>query len=104
VIITLLSPILRIDAASQLSSEIEEGAVALIAEFTNLPKERNAIHGAVECGYSVFESRGARYLQLDTYGSPQRQIPGKTSQSIQLNAKSAAQLKRIIESAFPELP
>jgi hypothetical protein len=41
-------------------------------------------------------------LQLDTYGSPERQIPGKTSQSIQLNAESAAELKRLIEKVFPE--
>jgi hypothetical protein len=46
-------------------------------------------------------SRGDRYLQLDTFGSTERQIPGKTSQSIQLNERSAAQLKILIERAFP---
>ena len=77
--------------------------MALIAEFSKLQKERNQVHGVVECGYTIFDDGGSRYLQLDTYGSPDRQIPGKTSQSIQLNADSAAQLKRLIEKTFPEL-
>jgi hypothetical protein len=76
--------------------------MALVREFSELHKERNQVHVTVECGYSVFEARGDRYLQLDTYGSRERQIPGKTSQSIQLNAQSAAQLKRLIEKVFPE--
>jgi hypothetical protein len=77
--------------------------VALIERFTQLHKDRNQVHGPVECGYTMFESAGQRYLQLDTYGSTGRQIPGKTSQSIQLNAQSAGQLKGLIQQAFPEL-
>jgi hypothetical protein len=77
--------------------------LALITEFMKLQKERNSVHGSVECGYTIFEDRGVRYLQLDTYGSRERQIPGKTSQSIQLSAESAAQLRDLIEKAFPEL-
>lgn len=50
-----------------------------------------------------FEAEGARYLQLDTFGSTDRQIPGKTSQSIHLNEHSAAQLKDLIEWAFPAI-
>jgi hypothetical protein len=65
-----------------------------------LQKERHQVHGVVECGYTIFEDGGTRYLQLDTYGSQERQIPGKTSQSIQLNAESAAQLKTLIEKTF----
>jgi hypothetical protein len=76
--------------------------LALVTDLTELQKERNHVHGVVECGYTVFESRGTRYLQLDTYGSPHRKIPGKTSQSIQLNAHAAAQLKALIEKTFPE--
>ena len=76
--------------------------MALITQITELHKERNQVHGAVDCGYTVFEAAGLRYLQLDTYGSVERQIPGKTSQSIQLNATSAARLKTLIEKAFPD--
>jgi hypothetical protein len=77
--------------------------MALITELTELQKDRNQVHGVVECGYTVFEHGGTRYLQLDTYGSQERQIPGKTSQSIQLNADSAGQLKALIEKTFPEI-
>ncbi len=77
--------------------------MALITDFTRLQKEQNRVHGVVECGYTVFDVGGARYLQLDTYGSLERQILGKVSQSIQLNAESAAQLKALIEKTFPEL-
>jgi hypothetical protein len=77
--------------------------MALITELTELHKDRNRVHGAVECGYTVFEERGERYLQLDTYGSPERKIPGKTSQSIQLNAESAARVNALIEKVFPEI-
>ena len=61
------------------------------------------VHGEVECGYSVFESGGQRYLQLDTYGSAERAIPGKTSQSLQLDETGARRLKRLIEETFPGL-
>ena len=77
--------------------------MALINRFNQLHKDRNQVHGTVECGYMVFEKDGQRYLQLDTYGSFERQIPGKTSQSIQLNAESARELKALIQKAFPEL-
>jgi hypothetical protein len=77
--------------------------MALIGEFSETQKERNQVHGVVECGYSIFEVEGARYLQLDTFGSTEREIPGKTSQSIQLNERSAAQLKTLIEKAFPRI-
>ena len=77
--------------------------MALITEFTELQKERNRVHGPVECGWTVLERNGTRYLQLDTYGSRDRQIPGKTSQSIQLDAASAAELKRLIARVFPEI-
>ena len=81
----------------------EGGVVALIGEFTELKKERASVHGSVECGYTIFEDRGVRYLQLDTFGSAERQIPGKTSQSIQLNAQAAAQLAELIAKAFPKI-
>ena len=55
----------------------------------------------------MFERDGKSYLQLDTYGSADRKIPGKVSQSIQfldsdcgvlLDAPSTALLERRCES------
>jgi hypothetical protein len=62
---------------------------------------RGRVHGAVECGYSAFESGGKQYLQLDTYGSNERAIPGKVSQTIQLDESAALRLKGLIEQTFP---
>jgi len=77
--------------------------MALIVHLTELHKERNVVHDPVECGYTSFDKGGSRYLQLDTYGSPGRQIPGKVSQSIQLDVESAGELKALIERTFPGL-
>jgi hypothetical protein len=77
--------------------------VALIKRFTRAGKTIGRVHGGVECGYAIFDADGERYLQLDTYGSAAREIPGKTSQSIQLDSDSAAELKRLIARAFPDL-
>jgi hypothetical protein len=62
------------------------------------------VHGEVECAYSIFTAEdGRKYVQLETFGSKERKIPGKTSQAIQLNEASAGDLKRIIEETFPRL-
>ncbi len=74
--------------------------MALIREFTKTHKESNRVHETVECGWTSFEAHGSMYLQLDTYGSGGRQIPGKVSQSIQLDASSAIALLGIIRSTF----
>lgn len=78
--------------------------MALITELKRITKDRQNVHAAVECAYSVFTGQeGERYLQLETFGSKERKIPGKTSQAIQLNESSAAELKRLIEETYPSL-
>ena len=64
---------------------------------------RGRVHGDVECGYTVFEQAGRRYLQLDTYGSSRRVIPGKVSQTLQFDEDGARRLKRLIEQTFPSI-
>lgn len=46
------------------------------------------VHKPVEATYSVFIENGKRYLQLDTYGSVDREIPNKVSQSLQLDEET----------------
>jgi hypothetical protein len=59
---------------------------------------RNSVHESVEATYAIFQtSDGETYLQVDTYGSPGRAIPGKKSQSIQFGPNGIAQLKQILE-------
>lgn len=76
--------------------------MALVARFERVEKQRNSVHSQVECGYVVFEARdGHRYLQLDTYGSAERKLQDKVSQSLQFDENTAAELRKILESAFP---
>lgn len=77
--------------------------MALIAEFLEAHTDRASIHGPVQCGWRVFESGGVTILQLDTYGSDQRKIPDKVSQTIQLNREGAQVLLSLIRRAFPDL-
>ncbi len=72
--------------------------MALIKKLDKVIKERTSVHKQTDCTYTVFTENGKKYLQLDTYGSKDRQIPGKTSQSIQFGPESIAQLKEILRS------
>ncbi|MEZ5958278.1 MAG: hypothetical protein R3C27_13825, partial [Hyphomonadaceae bacterium] len=62
--------------------------------------ERNVVHGAIGATYTPFEANGEKYLQIDTYGSDARDIPGKKSQSVQLNKQSAIELVAILRREF----
>ena len=73
--------------------------MALIGKLEHLQMERNSVHGPVQATYSIFEDDvGTKYLQIDTYGSPDRMLEGKKSQSIQMDEKIMAQLRRILEN------
>ncbi|MCF1448920.1 methionyl-tRNA formyltransferase [Agrobacterium vitis] len=62
--------------------------------------ERNSLHDAVSATYSVFGQDDRLLLQIDTYGSVERQIPGKKSQTIQFDRNSAEQLFSILKDEF----
>jgi len=74
--------------------------MALVTKMSRITKGRNAVHGEVDCTYLIFEDAGQTYLQLDTYGSTARSIPGKVSQSLQINEASAKQLRQLLRQAF----
>lgn len=77
--------------------------MALVTKFDELGAgNRGRVHGEVTCTYATFEIEAQRYLQLDTYGSSDREFPGKISQSIQVNREGARRLKRLLDRAFPE--
>ncbi|MCF4138511.1 hypothetical protein L1856_20050 [Streptomyces sp. Tue 6430] len=77
--------------------------MALIKEFQPVSSDTQRMHGQVTCGYRTFTANGQRILQLDTYGSTERMILDKISQSIQLDADAARELLKIIEASFPDL-
>jgi hypothetical protein len=71
--------------------------MALVKKLEQLSMDRNSVHGEVEATYCIFsDGKGNNYLQIDTYGSPHRQIPNKKSQSIQLDADALKQLRQIL--------
>lgn len=78
--------------------------MALISEFVERPSDRNRRNpSTTACGWRAFRAGGETLLQLDTYGSADREIPGKVSQSIQLDRAAAEDLLKIITRAFPDL-
>ncbi|OMC19065.1 hypothetical protein A5736_13895 [Mycobacterium sp. SP-6446] len=74
--------------------------MALINEFQQVGSERNGVHKPVSCGWRSFQVDGRTFLQLDTYGSDERQIPNKISQSIQLDREAAETLLNLIRNTF----
>jgi len=75
--------------------------MALIARFKPLNKASGTFRSEVECGWAITERGGRRLLHLETYGSSSRQIPGKISQSLQLDETAARKLRDLIDQAFP---
>ena len=67
--------------------------MARITQLKKLTLDRNVAHQEVECTYSIVDNE----LQIDTYGSDQRKILGKKSQSMRFSTEAIEQLKRILE-------
>jgi len=74
--------------------------MALVTDIHPVEKERTQVHDPVECSFAIVRVNGETYLQLETYGSPDRKERGKISQSIQFNSRSAAQLKALLDQVF----
>ena len=70
--------------------------MALVTTLRPQKLERDSTHNEVECTYTIIESDEGRFLQIDTYGSENRQIKGKKSQSIRFDEKAIKQLKEIL--------
>jgi len=62
--------------------------------------ERNSVHDEIDAKYAVFECDGRVFVQIDTFGRDTRDMPGKKSQTIQLDKEGAAALFNILKSAF----
>ena len=71
--------------------------MAIVETLQHRPLDRDVPHKKVDCTYSiVIDAEGRKWLQLDTYGSIDREMPGKKSQSIRLSPEAIAQLKGIL--------
>lgn len=72
--------------------------MALIKGLEKIILERDSKHSEVNCTYSIVEVGDKKYLQIDTYGSKTRKMPGKKSQSLRFSPEAIIQLKKIINS------
>jgi hypothetical protein len=62
--------------------------------------QRTSLHDPIDATYYVYEVDGRRLLQINTTGRSDKEMPGKVSQSIQLDESSASQLFGILKSHF----
>lgn len=74
--------------------------MALIREFSRKDRGRLSVHDEIEASYASFECDGRFILQIDTYGRNTRQVPGKQSQTIQLDRQGAEALYAILKREF----
>jgi hypothetical protein len=74
--------------------------MALISSFSAANPRRLNLHGKIEASYLADEYDGKKLLQIDTRGSSVREVPGKLSQTIQLDEISARQLFEILREHF----
>ena len=79
--------------------------LALVPEIERLDLDRNSVHEETNCTFTFFaDSTGAKYFQLDTYGSKRRKLRGKKSQTIQLDERAARRLAELLISEFGAEP
>ena len=71
-----------------------------LKDIQRIEKNRNIVHEKVHATYTVFQSDGEKYVQLDTYGRTGRENPEKLSQSIQLDSETASFLVDILRHEF----
>lgn len=74
--------------------------MARIEVLVEEARERVGFHDPAKATYSAYEIGGHKMLQVDTYGRSTREIPGKISQSIQLDERSGRQLFDILADHF----
>jgi hypothetical protein len=74
--------------------------MALIRAFEKKYMDRNSLHEEISATYTVFERDGRKLIQVDSYGREDREIPGKKSQTFQLDREGAEALYRILKTEF----
>ena len=65
-----------------------------------IDKYRNTIHDKVHATYTVFDMEGSRFVQFDTYGKIDREMPEKISQSFQIDKATAEYLVSLLREEF----
>jgi len=75
--------------------------LALVSKLEKIQLTRTGAHEPADATYTVFQDEaGNPYLQIDTYGSANREMKGKKSQSIQFDRDSAKALMDILKQTY----
>lgn len=75
--------------------------MALVTHLERAKVERTSIHPTqVTCKYIIVETDGRKLLQLNTYGSADREMPDKISQTLQFDERTALNLFNILKKEF----
>src|SRR4051812_19560559 len=80
------------DEATRCRRILQTAGMALITSFEHRPDAGMNYRSEVRCGYSVGHVGQTKILHLETYGSASRAIPGKVSQSVELDEEAARAL------------
>lgn len=75
--------------------------MAIIRHLEHVLLQIDSKHSDAQATYSlVKDEAGSKYLQIDTYGSSERKMPGKKSQSIRLSPEAIKELRVILDRHF----
>ena len=69
--------------------------MAVVRDFEPKELECSSKHSEVHATVSTVEADGEKLVQIDTYGSSGRLMPGKVSQSLRLSKSAFEQLMKI---------
>ncbi|TPG49014.1 methionyl-tRNA formyltransferase [Sphingomonas glacialis] len=74
--------------------------MAVVRQFELKDLDRVAPHSEVNATISLVELDGEKFVQIDTYGSKDRAIPDKISQSVRLTKAAFDQLTQYAAKHF----
>jgi len=69
--------------------------MAIVRKFEELELKANARHTETKGGYSIQGQDGEKFIQINTVGSDDREIPGKVSQTLRLSKEAIEQLSEL---------
>jgi hypothetical protein len=74
--------------------------MALVRDFQPSTMTRNTVHDEVSATFISFTVDGRKLVQIDSYGRSDRELPGKKSQSLQLDIEGAKALIKLLRKEF----
>lgn len=75
-------------------------ALICVESFDRVHKTRNTVHRPTNAEFTVFEHDGTKYFQIDTFGTIDRAMPEKISQSMQISKEMAEKLVALLRHEF----